>query len=100
VLNIDWARKSASNKSVSFTNVTQGQPGSGDKLGYALAGNVASMTIHDARNDQGLAVDFTVSWDTVEGEGKIVRGAESLCWDTLAKGQVDIACPAGAWPTP
>jgi hypothetical protein len=100
VLNIDWARRSATDKTISFTNVTQGQPGSGDKLGYALLGNIASMTVHDARNDQGVPADFSVSWDTVEGEGKIVRGAESLCWDTLAKGQVDIPCPASAWPTP
>jgi hypothetical protein len=100
VLNIDWARRSATDKSVSFTNVTQGTPGSGDKLAYALAGNVASMTIHDERNDQGVPAEFTVSWDVVEGEGKMVRGGESLCWDTLANGQVDIACPAGAWPTP
>ena len=100
VLQIDWARRSDIDKEVSFTNVTQGQPGSGDKLGYALNGVLASMTIHDARNDQGVPADFSVAWDTVEGEGKLVRGSESLCWDTLARGQVDIPCPAGNWPTP
>ncbi len=100
VLNIDWEHSNVINKKVSFTNVTTGTPESGDTLAYALAGNVASMTIRDATGADGKPASFSVFWDVVEGEGRILRGGSAECWDTLAKGQIDIPCPTGAWPTP
>jgi len=100
VLNIDWERSDETNKKVSFTNVTTGTLESGDTLLYVLAGNIASMTIRDATGSDGKPASFSVSWDVVEGEGRIERGGLAQCWDMLAKGQIDIPCPTGVWPSP
>lgn len=100
VLTIDWARQAADDKQLTFTNVTTGQDGSGDRLGYTIKGKVASMAIHDARNAQGQPADSSVVWHVENGSGKITAPAATLCWDTLANGQINIPCPAGDWPAP
>jgi hypothetical protein len=99
VVTIDWQRASATDKRVVFKNVKPGARENGDTLAYALKGRVASMAIHDAADATGAPADFTVEWNTATGEGKMARNATSVCWDTLAQGQVDIPCPA-AWPMP
>jgi hypothetical protein len=100
VLTIDWKRQAADDKEVTFTNVTTGQPASGDRLGYTLAGKVASMTIHDERDANGQPAEFSVVWHIVNGSGKMTAKSETYCWDTLEKGQLNMPCPAGAWPMP
>ena len=89
VLTIDWQRASDTDKTLTFTNVDSTSNGFNDSIVYNLDGTTASMTINDT--DVGT---FSVEWDTVEGSGKLTRvTSEELCWDTLANGQVDIACP-------
>lgn len=100
VVSIDWARTSATDRSVTFTNVTTAAPESGDVLKYAQTGELASMTIHDAKDDKGNPADFSVVWHLVNGSGKMTRNATGYCWDTLAAGQVDMPCPAGDYPAP
>lgn len=100
VLTIDWARQAADDKQLTFTNVTTGQDGSGDRLGYAIKGKIASMAIHDARDASGAPADSSVAWNVESGSGKITAPTATLCWDTLASGQVNIPCPAGDWPMP
>jgi hypothetical protein len=99
-LTIDWARAAADDKQLTFTNVTTGQDGSGDRLGYSIKGKLASMAIHDARDASGQPADSSVVWHVENGSGKITAPAATLCWDTLDKGQVNIPCPAGDWPMP
>src|SRR5688572_31422207 len=81
VLTIDWARQAADDKQLTFTNVTTGQDGSGDRLGYTIKGKVASMAIHDARDANGQPADSSVSWNIETGSGKITAPAATLCWD-------------------
>jgi hypothetical protein len=101
VVNIHWSRRSATDKDVTFTNVTSGRPESGDVLAYTLRGHLATMTIDDARDASGQPAHFDVVWSTTTGEGKMtLKTGVAYCWDTLANGQVDIACPAGTWPVP
>jgi hypothetical protein len=99
VLQIDWARTSATDKDLTFTNVEAGVDGNGDELAYSLKGVIASMSIHDEKDGAGTPADFDVVWNLDTGAGKMTRvtGAEA-CWDTLANGQVDIPCPATTWP--
>jgi hypothetical protein len=99
VLTIDWARQAADDKQLTFTNVTTGQDGSGDRLGYSIKGKVATMAIHDAKDANGQVADSSVVWSVENGSGKLTAPAATLCWDTLANGQVNIPCPAD-WPTP
>ncbi len=99
VLRIDWARAAPTDKELTFTNVEAGVDGNGDELAYALKGDLASMSIHDEMDAGGLPADFDVVWNLATGAGKLTRvSGEQLCWDTLANGQVDIACPTTAWP--
>ena len=100
VLTIDWARQAADDKQLTFTNVTTAQDGSGDRLGYSIKGKIASMAIHDAKDASGQPADSSVVWHVENGAGKITAPTATLCWDTLANGQVNIPCPAGDWPTP
>jgi hypothetical protein len=100
VLTIDWARQAADDKELVFTNVTTGQDGSGDRLIYSLKGKIATMGIHDAMDASGQPADSSVVWSVENGSGKITAPAATLCWDTLANGQANIPCPAGAWPMP
>jgi hypothetical protein len=100
VLTIEWVREAADDKQLAFTNVTTGQDGSGDRLGYSLKGKVATMAIHDAKDANGQPADSSVVWHIENGSGKITAPTATLCWDTLEKGQVNIPCPAGAWPMP
>ena len=99
VLTIDWAAAD-DDKQLTFTNVTTGQDGSGDRLGYSIKGKIATMAIHDAKNDAGQPADSSVVWSVENGSGKLTAPAATLCWDTLANGQVNLPCPAGDWPTP
>jgi hypothetical protein len=100
VLSIDWARQAADDKQLTFTNVTTGQDGSGDRLGYSIKGKIATMAIHDARDANGQPADSSVVWSIENGSGKLTAPAATLCWDTLANGQVNLPCPAGDWPMP
>jgi hypothetical protein len=100
VLTIDWARQAADDKQLTFTNVTTGQDGSGDRLGYGIKGKIASMAIHDAKDAGGMVADSSVVWSIEDGSGKITAPTATLCWDTLASGQGNIPCPAGDWPRP
>jgi hypothetical protein len=100
VLTIDWARAAADDKQLTFTNVTTGQDGSGDRLGYSIKTKIATMAIHDARDASGQPADSSVVWHVENGSGKITAPAAMLCWETLAKGQVNMPCPAGDWPVP
>jgi hypothetical protein len=100
VLTIDWARQAADDKQLTFTNVTTGMDGSGDRLAYSIKGKLATMAIHDAKDASGAPADSMVVWHIENGSGKITAPTAMLCWDTLANGQVNIPCPAGDWPTP
>jgi len=100
VLTIDWARQAVNDKELVFTNVTTGQDGSGDRLVYSIKGKIATMGIHDARDATGQPADSSVVWSVENGSGKITAPSATLCWDTLANGQGNIPCPAGAWPMP
>lgn len=94
VLTIDWERVSDTDKTLTFTNVTEGADGLGDTVIYDLDGTTASMSLHDARDDQGQPADFRVEWDTEEGSGRIdAADGQSYCWDSFAGGQGDIDCP-------
>lgn len=93
VVKVAWALSSATDRTLSFSNVTNGLPASGDSIVYALAGTDASMEIHDARDNNGDSVDFAVHWDTETGAGSLSRNAESLCWDTAMNQHADIPCP-------
>jgi hypothetical protein len=100
VLTIDWTRQAADDKQLTFTNVTSGQDGSGDRLSYSLKGTIATMAIHDAKDANGQPADSMVVWSIDNGSGKITAPSATLCWDTLANGQANIPCPTGEWPTP
>ena len=106
VVTIDWSRASDTDRSITFNNVTPDSPKNGDTLAFTLNGPIASMTLHDAmsmngQTEDGPTQDFSVAWSVADGSGKLTRvSGETLCWDTLANGQVDIACPAGDWPNP
>ena len=104
VIEIAWSRTDDTHKSVSFTIVNATSAKLGDELAYAVDGRVASMTIHDAKggaDDTGAAEDFSVAWNLEDGSGKMTRPSlADACWDTLTNGQVNIACPTGAWPLP
>lgn len=100
VIDIDWARAGATDKDLTFTNVTTGEDASGDILKYALKGRLASMTIHDAKNDKGAPADFSVVWHVDNGSGKMTAAGMGYCWDTIQQGQIDITCPSGDYPAP
>jgi hypothetical protein len=110
VVTIEWQRASATDKSVLFTNTTPGSAKNGDTLAFALDGTIATMSLHDAVSmtgpvgnqvEDGPAKNFIVAWNVGNGSGKLTRvTTDVLCWDTLAAGQVDIACPTGEWPLP
>jgi hypothetical protein len=101
IIEIDWARASATDKDLAFTNVDAGADQEGDSLAYALKGDLASMVIHDELDDAGGTSEFTVEWNVVSGAGKITRvSGDTACWETIANGQVDMACPSGDWPEP
>jgi hypothetical protein len=93
LLRIDWERVSATDKQLVFTNVTSGREGSGDTITYRLDGTTASMSIHDARNQDGVEVDFAVQWSTEDGAGRMTANGEAFCWDSLGNGQVNVPCP-------
>jgi hypothetical protein len=104
VIQITWSRTDATHRHVAFTNVCATCPKLGDELAYALDGSIASMTIHDEKSgfwDDGSADDFSVVWHVQNGSGKMTRfSGESVCWDALDNGQVNIECPTGDWPIP
>ncbi|MCB9654067.1 MAG: hypothetical protein H6729_08070 [Deltaproteobacteria bacterium] len=93
VLTIDWTRASDTDKTLTFTNVTADVDEQGDVIEYELKGSAASFLIHDAKNSQGTSKEFEVNWDVVDGSGRLRFEDETLCWDTVENGQVDIACP-------
>lgn len=93
VLSIDWERTSATEKSLVFTNVTSGVPEAGDTITYEQSGTSATMTVVDQVDGQGGTTTLSVAWDLEDGSGRFTVDANTLCWDTLEDGQVDIPCP-------
>jgi hypothetical protein len=94
-IDIDWERNSATDKTVTFTNVTPSVDATGDSVTYDLDGTAATFTIHDAKDSTEAVAEFTVTWDTATGEGRFDHTTgTTCCWDDIDADLVNVEpCP-------
>lgn len=87
---VDYDYTSETNKTLTFENNRQGDPGFGSTINYAVDENTVTMTVFRADQDKTTEI----SWDRMTGEGYIIspdyNSGEQACWD---ENQEDVACP-------
>jgi len=87
---VDYDYTSDTDKTLTFENNRQGDPGFGSTIDYAANENTVTMTVFRADQDKTIEI----SWDRMTGEGYILapdyNNGEQACWD---ENQQDVACP-------
>lgn len=91
VLAIQWTHPDGDRWTLDFTNVEPGGAHLGDRLGYAVDGDVRTVRFLDASED----AETEIRWSAATGAGYIespgYNGGVRSCWDATLQ---DSACPA------
>jgi hypothetical protein len=88
-LRIDYARRAADDRDLSYHSVLAGSASVGDSLNFSVRGTESVGFLHDVSDGSSVGV----VWDSADGHGRFIgAGGDSCCWGP-APTYADITCP-------